>query len=117
MEFKYDSFEIWLNERPKWLQSAACFLIDNKRLPNEQEIDALTGLCLSEALGKEAEYSNIKAGAIVQAAQRPTLRINKIFNVIGINAIKLGASLNFRDKNCIFQFTWTLLNYEVNFAS
>ena len=99
MEFKYDSFEVWLNERPKWLQSAACFLIDNKRLPNEQEIDALARLCLSEALGKEAEYSNIKAGAIVQAAQRPILRINKIFNVIGVNAIKSGASLNFGDKN------------------
>lgn len=99
MEFKYDSFEVWLNERPKWLQSAACFLIDNKRLPNEQEINTLARLCLSEALGKEAEYSNIKAGAIVQAAQRPTLRVNKIFNVIGVNAIKSGASLNFGDKN------------------
>lgn len=99
MEFKYDSFEIWLNERPKWLQSTACFLIDNKRLPNEQEIEALSRLCLAEALGKEAEYSNIKARAIVQAAQRPTLRINKIFNVIGVNAIKSGASLNFGEKN------------------
>lgn len=34
---KLDSFEIWLNERPKWLQSAACFLIEYKRMPNEAE--------------------------------------------------------------------------------
>lgn len=33
-----DGFEAWINERPKWLQSAARLLIDSKRKPNDDEI-------------------------------------------------------------------------------
>ena len=74
-----DSFETWVNERPKWLQSAARFLIDFKRIPNDIEIEEFAKLCIKEASGEKEGYSKIVPGALVQAAQRPELRINKIF--------------------------------------
>jgi len=46
-----DSFETWINERPKWLQSAARLLIDSKRTPNDAEITELARLCFKEASG------------------------------------------------------------------
>lgn len=94
-----DSFETWINERPKWLQSAARFLIDSKRMPNDAEITELAKLCIKEASGKKEGYSKIVPGALAQAAQRPELRINRIFGVSGVNAIKTDASLAFGNTN------------------
>jgi len=90
-----DSFETWINERPKWLQSAARLLIDSKRKPNDAEIAELARLCFKEASGAKDGFSKIVPGALAQAAQRPELRINKISGVSGVNAIKADASLAF----------------------
>lgn len=90
-----DSFETWINERPKWLQSAARLLIDSKKKPNDAEIAELARLCFKEASGAKDGFSKIVPGALAQAAQRPELRINKISGVSGVNAIKAGASLAF----------------------
>lgn len=96
---KLDNFEIWINERPKWLQSAACFLIESKRMPNEAEIAEFAELCIKEASGEKEGYAKILPGALAQAAQRPEFRINKIFGVTGVNAIKTDASLDFGNTN------------------
>jgi energy-coupling factor transporter ATP-binding protein EcfA2 len=94
-----DSFETWINERPKWLQSAARLLIDSKRMPNDAEITELARLCFKEASGAKEGFSKIVPGALAQAAQRPELRINKISGVSGVNAIKADASLAFGNTN------------------
>jgi energy-coupling factor transporter ATP-binding protein EcfA2 len=94
-----DSFETWINERPKWLQSAARLLIDSKRMPNDAEITELARLCFKEASGTKEGYSEIVPGALAQAAQRPELRINKITGISGVNAIKADASLAFGNTN------------------
>ncbi|MGM8932970.1 AAA family ATPase [Salinicola halophyticus] len=94
-----DSFEAWINERPKWLQSAARLLIDSKRMPNDDEVTELARLCFKEASGAKDGFSKIIPGALAQAAQRPELRINNITGVSGVNAIKAGASLAFGSTN------------------
>lgn len=94
-----DSFETWINERPKWLQSAACLLIDSKRMPSDDEITELANLCIKEASGVKEGYSKIASGALAQAAQRPELRINNILGVSGVNALKNGAYLSFGNTN------------------
>lgn len=94
-----DSFEAWINERPKWLQSAACFLIDSKRVPNDAEITELARLCFKEASGQKEGYSVIVPGALAQAAQLQELRISKISGVSGVSAIKADASLAFGNTN------------------
>jgi energy-coupling factor transporter ATP-binding protein EcfA2 len=94
-----DSFETWINERAKWLQSAARLLIDSKRIPNDEEITVLARLCFNEASGAKEGFSKIIPGALAHAAQRPDLRINNISGVAGVNAIKAGASLAFGNTN------------------
>jgi len=96
---KPDSFETWINERPKWLQSAARLLVDSKRMPSDAEITELARLCFKEASGAKEGFSKIVPGALAQAAQRPELRINNISGVSGVNAIKADASLAFGDTN------------------
>lgn len=94
-----DDFEAWIDERPKWLQTAARLLIDTKRMPNDDEILELARLCFKEASGAKEGFSKITPGALAQAAQRPELRINSISGVSGVNAIKAGASLAFGNTN------------------
>ena len=45
-----NDFETWLNSRNRWLQTAARQLIDNKRLPNEDDLAELVRLCKLEAI-------------------------------------------------------------------
>lgn len=94
-----DAFELWINERPKWLQSAAHTLISNKRIPNDAEISDLANLCIREASGENNGFSTIVPGALAHAALRPPLRINKVCDVSGVNAIQTGASLTFGNTN------------------
>ena len=94
-----EGFETWINERPKWLQSAARLLIDSKRMPNDDEIAQLARLCYKEASGAKEGFSKIIPGALDQATQRQELRINNISGVSGVNAIKAGASLAFGNTN------------------
>lgn len=94
-----DSFEIWVGERPRWLQSAARLLIDNKRMPNDTEISDLAELCIKEASGEQSGFTQIIPGALASASQRAPLRINKIASVVGVNAIRDGASLSFGNTN------------------
>ena len=90
-----DSFETWIGERPKWLQSAARLLIDSKRMPSDEEISELAELCIKEASGEQSGFTQIIPGALANASQRAPLRINQITSVIGVNAIRDGASLSF----------------------
>ncbi|EIU7555195.1 restriction endonuclease [Providencia rettgeri] len=93
-----DSFERWLSERPKWLQTAAIQIINNKRRLTEQELDALTELCLSEAtLSKDAIFEAYVEGSLSLASQKLPLRILKLTDVIGVNALTPPASIDFGD--------------------
>jgi len=94
-----DGFEAWINERPRWLQSAAAMLIDIKRIPNHDEIVQLSDLCIKEVSGEKNGFSKIIPGALAQASIRPSLHISKIADVSGINAIRKGASLAFGSTN------------------
>ncbi|WP_286976045.1 hypothetical protein [Pseudomonas sp.] len=95
-----DDFEIWLNGRPKWLQTAARMLIDSKRQLNDSEIKALSRLCQLEAKGDaDPGFLTITPGTLSQASSRPQLRIDEILDVHGLNAIKAGANLPFGKSN------------------
>jgi len=96
---KEDSFDIWLSERPLWLQTAASLMIETKRMPNSKEIAELAKCCIDEASGITQGYSTVSPGTLETAAKRPELRINSISNIIGVNAIKPGASLSFGKEN------------------
>ncbi|MFV8904719.1 hypothetical protein ABQ333_05610 [Serratia fonticola] len=95
-----DSFDSWLNSRPLWMQTAAKFLVENKRFPNPEEINALSLLCITEVSNKNSnEFDPIKPGMLQHAANSQSLRLSSINDVHGINAIKNGATLSFGTKN------------------
>ncbi|PTR27910.1 AAA family ATPase [Pseudomonas sp. GV085] len=95
-----DEFEAWLNERPRWLQTAAKMLIDKKRTLDSLEIDELARLCQVEAKGQpDPGFIKITPGAFAQAAVRPQLRIEEISEVYGVNAIRPSAGLPLGQHN------------------
>lgn len=95
-----DDFEIWLNARPKWLQTAARMIIDSKRQLNQDEIKALARLCKLEAKDEaDPGFLTVTPGTLSQVANRPLLRIEEILDVHGLNAIKAGAHLPFGKSN------------------
>lgn len=93
---KPDEFETWLNERSKWLQTAAKKLIDSKKTPSEVEISELARLCKQEAMKQsDSGFETIIPGSLALASNRPALRIEGLSDVFGVNAIKAGAVLPF----------------------
>lgn len=95
-----DLFELWLAERPKWLQTAARELIDNQRMPNDKEVNTLARLCIDEANGVGGlTFSSLQPGSLSTSATRPKLRIEGLLDVRGVNAIKDGAALSFGSEN------------------
>lgn len=95
-----DPFELWLADRPKWLQTAASELIDTRRMPNEAEIAVLASLCTKEANGENnLPFTAILPGALAAAPGRPRLHIHELTEVSGVNAIKQGAKLDFSGAN------------------
>lgn len=95
-----DDFEIWLNTRPKWLQTAARLMIDSKRRPNDAETDELVRLCKLEAKGvTDPGFLTVVPGTLSEAANKPMLRIDEILEVHGLNAIKAGAKLPMGSSN------------------
>lgn len=94
-----DNFEQWICERPKWLQSVAEFLISNKRMPNDSELASFVTLCEQEAKDLAGAFTTISAGSLNNAAIRPQIRINKINKISGVNAIRMGSTLDFGGGN------------------
>ncbi|EGR2438194.1 hypothetical protein DYC75_13600 [Vibrio cholerae] len=93
-------FEKWLNDRTFWLQTAAKKLIDNKRLPNNDEIVELIRLCKLEAAKQNApEFQKVAPGSFSAGAIQRFVRIEELSEVFGVNAIKPGASLPFGKGN------------------
>lgn len=92
----FNDFEKWLSERSKWLQTAARHLIDQKRLPNDVELAELVRLCKLEAANKDDPgFLKVPAGAFSAATASRVVRLEEVTQVLGVNAIKPGASLAF----------------------
>ncbi|WP_270682046.1 hypothetical protein [Aeromonas sp. QDB51] len=91
-----NDFEMWLNDRNGWLQTAARQLIDNKRLPNGGELAELVRLCKLEAIKQsDPGFLKVAPGALSAGAVRRVVRVEEVTQVFGVNAIKHGASLPF----------------------
>ncbi|MET3445472.1 AAA family ATPase [Ralstonia sp. 1138] len=91
-----NSFEKWLSERHKWLQTAASRMISTKVRPDSAAIHALADLCLAEAARTEGtKFEVVAPGSLAQAAAQPKIHLRKLSDVTGVNAIKEGATLDF----------------------
>jgi ABC-type hemin transport system ATPase subunit len=95
-----DPFEVWLSERPKWLQTAAAQIIENRRRPDEDEMANLVALCKDEAVGKkDAPFIGITVGSLTAAPGNPPVHIRQLLEVSGVNALKEGTGIDFGIAN------------------
>lgn len=100
-----DEFEKWLDERPKWLQTAAARLVAQQRKPTAAEISSLATLCIAEAAGAAGTvFERMPSGAFGSVAAGSTMKLSKISQVVGVNAIKAGAGLDFEGSNHVIVY-------------
>jgi hypothetical protein len=100
-----DEFEKWLDDRPNWLQTAAARLIAQQRRPTPAEISGLASLCIAEAAGTAGTvFETVPSGAFGSVAAGSTMKLSKISQVIGVNAIKAGAGLDFEGSSLVIVY-------------
>ena len=89
------SLESWLNSRPSWLRMAADGLVSNRRMPTDQEMDALASHCLKEAAKTlETPHPALAPGVILGTPSVGALRIDALSAIRGVNAIGTNAILD-----------------------
>lgn len=92
--------EAWLNSRPSWLRAAAHDLITHRRMPDEAGIDALADHCLQEAAKALSQDSALlESGAIAGTPGRAGLRLERLFDICGVNALGDQARLELKDAD------------------
>lgn len=97
---KPDDFETWLAGRPKWIQTAAARLATIRKMPTPEEVRELTNLCIAEANNtKGAIFESIPLGIFGAAIGTDKFKLQKLDKVVGVNAIRDNASLNFGDAD------------------
>lgn len=99
-----DGFRHWLAERPNWLQTAAARLAATRKLPDEAGIRALADLCVAEANGTPAVFEKPPVDLFPEAATLPQFRIRKLDKVVGVNAIRKNACLDFGEGKLVSVF-------------
>jgi len=94
------SFEDWLAERPRWLQTAAARLLGSQLTLEGKVIDALADLCLAEASKDPgAVFETVPSGALTASVASLNVRLSKIEKVNGVNAIRQDAALDLDNKD------------------
>lgn len=89
------TLEDWLNRRPSWLRMAAATVIQHRRMPNDEEMEALATHCLAEAAkALEAPHPALPPGTILGTAAAGDLRIDSVSSICGVNALGEDAVLN-----------------------
>lgn len=90
-----DVFSEWFNDRPKWMQTAAARLATSRRMPAPEAVRALADLCVAEANGGEAVFETMPHGIFGSATGMDVFRLRKLDKVVGVNAIRENACLDF----------------------
>ena len=100
MKHILEEVELWLTQRPRWLQHAAYLLIQNNNLLTEADLQELVLLCKTEAqiIDSEIKYQIVSTGNLSTKDDSIHLRLDAIHNVKGINALGPKNPLNFSNQ-------------------
>ncbi|MBK4724341.1 AAA family ATPase [Pantoea agglomerans] len=91
-----NSFDDWLLARPKWLQTATSKIIKKKAKLSDIEINEMADLCVSEILNVNKDhFQPYTPGLLTQATVKTVLRLVKLTDVQGVNALNSPGSLDF----------------------
>jgi energy-coupling factor transporter ATP-binding protein EcfA2 len=96
VEFPKDAFVEWFSARPKWVQTAAARLAASRKFPSNVEVEQLVDLCVAEANGEAGVvFETVPEGMLGAAVGMASFKLTKLDKVVGVNAIRHGASLDF----------------------
>lgn len=90
-----DAFAEWFADRPKWIQTAAARLATTRQMPSPEEVRNLSDLCVAEANGVAAAFETMPHGIFGAAAGTDAFKLRKLDKVVGVNAIRENAHLDF----------------------
>lgn len=100
VEVQKDTFAEWFSARPKWVQTAAARLAATRKLPSNVEIEKLADLCVAEANGMAGEvFETVPHGMFGAAVGTSSFKLTKLDKVVGVNAIRHNASLDFGNSD------------------
>lgn len=100
VEIQKDEFADWFSARPKWVQTAAARLAASRKFPSNVEIEKLADLCVAEANGVVGTvFETVPHGMFGTAVGAASFKLTKLDKVIGVNAIRHNASLDFGDSD------------------
>ncbi|MDR7194871.1 AAA family ATPase [Luteimonas terrae] len=89
------TLEDWLSSRPSWLRMAASTVIQHRRMPTEEEMEALANHCLADAAKTlEAPHPALAPGTILGTPTAAELRIDSVSSIRGVNALGEDAVLD-----------------------
>ncbi len=94
----YKDIEKWLSTCPKWLQVSAKRLVENNNTYNDKDIQELTELCKKEISGEDERFNDLKINFLHYKENTTNIKLKRISNVMGINALAPKAPLEFHDK-------------------
>ncbi|NMG77017.1 AAA family ATPase [Aromatoleum diolicum] len=90
-----DVFAEWFSDRPKWMQTAAARLATSRQMPPPEAIRALADLSVAEANGVDAVFETMPHGLFGTAVGADAFKLRKLDKVVGVNAIRENACLDF----------------------
>lgn len=100
VEISKDPFAEWFSTRPQWVQTAAARLAAARKLPTNVEIEKLADLCVAEANGVAGTvFEKVPHGMFGAAVGADSFKLTKLDKVVGVNAIRHNASLDFGNSD------------------
>jgi len=101
VEVQKDAFVEWFSVRPKWVQTAAARLAASRKFPSDVEIEQLTDLCVAKANGEAgAVFETVPNGMLGASVGTSSFKLSKLDKIVGVNAIRHNASLDFGNSDC-----------------
>ena len=100
VEIPKDTFAEWFSARPKWVQTTAAQLATTRKFPSVNEIEKLADLCVAEANDiAGTAFKTLPHGMFSAAIMTDSFKLTKLDKVVGVNAIKHNASLDFGNSD------------------
>jgi hypothetical protein len=100
VDISKDAFAEWFSARPKWVQTAAARLAATRKFPTDVELQNLVDLSVAEANDvADTVFETVPHGMFGSAVGVDSFKLTKLDKVVGVNAIRHNASLDFGNSD------------------
>lgn len=92
-------FDAWFRALPRWLQAAGVDLLADASPPDQPRVARLADLCVDEVRGVAITGGALPSGIFDAAAGGPRVRVRRVDDLAGVNALHSSAALDFGDAD------------------